>query len=113
MPCPVMPEASAVPARYQMSDPGVSRAVLAGTAHYDHGNLDDLPAVAANLDHLRMLLMEPDLWGLPEGNCTVLLDCDRVPIADALDSAARAAEDLLLVYYAGHGLCKEQDGALL
>ncbi|WP_460351309.1 caspase, EACC1-associated type [Actinoallomurus acanthiterrae] len=92
------------------ASPELSRAVLVGTAGYER--LEQLPGVARNLDRLRALLADPELWGLGEDNCAVILDAGREVIAGALDAAAQAAQDLFLVYYAGHGLCAEHDGAL-
>ncbi|WP_433186024.1 caspase, EACC1-associated type [Actinoallomurus sp. CA-150999] len=83
---------------------------MVGTAGYEH--LEQLPGVTRNLDRLRTLLTDPELWGLGEDNCAVILDAGREVIAGALDAAAQAAQDLFLVYYAGHGLCAEHDGAL-
>src|SRR5690349_12717983 len=86
-----------------LPDPLKSRVVLIGVPYYRE--LDDLPAVANNVYRLRELLTDPDLWGLPEGNCvTIVGDDDPRTVPKAIRDAAGSAEDLLLVYYAGHGL---------
>src|SRR6266702_3838705 len=86
-----------------LPDPEKSRVVLVGVA--DYTALDPLPAVENNIQRLRELLTDADLWGLPAGNCRVILgDDDPRTVPSAIREAARAAEDLLLVYYAGHGL---------
>jgi uncharacterized protein YjbI with pentapeptide repeats len=83
-------------------DPGRSRAVLIGASTYS--NLEDLPAVSNNLAGFRDVLVSPVLGGLPADNCTVLAEPAKpVDIYRALLKEAAAAEDTLLVYFAGHG----------
>ncbi|GGJ77007.1 hypothetical protein GCM10010123_03750 [Pilimelia anulata] len=89
----------------RLADPSASRAVLIGTARYDH--LPALPAVAGNLEGLAAALRDPVLWGLPAENCRVLLDPVTPREVDiALSEAGGAVRPggLLLVYSAGHGL---------
>jgi putative transcriptional regulator len=89
----------------RLADPSTSRAVLIGTARYDH--LPDLPSVANNLDGLAAALADEVLWGLPSENCRVLVDPVTPREIDlALSEAAGAVRPggLLLVYFAGHGL---------
>ncbi|WP_329028402.1 caspase, EACC1-associated type [Streptomyces sp. NBC_00690] len=94
--------------------PGPScRAVLLGTARYTSAELPDIPAVTANLDALREALTTGPYALLPPNNCQVLGDSTARPISGpsvgaALAEADREAEDLLLVYYAGHGLLDRQ-----
>jgi hypothetical protein len=86
-----------------LPSPDGSRAVLIGVHRYSE--LDDLPAVERNVRRLRELFTDPDLWGLPDDHCvTVLDDDDPRTIPGTIREAARAASDLLVVYYAGHGL---------
>jgi hypothetical protein len=87
-----------------LPDPKQSRAILLGTSHYQDPNLPDLPAVANNLIDLANALTEPG--GLLSASvCTVLLDLPNVPtLGRQLRRVAAEASDLLLVYYAGHGL---------
>lgn len=98
----------------ELADPAASQIVLIGTATYDH--LDGLPAVRTNLESLRGLLGDPDLWGVPPENCQVLLDvADPATISGAVRAAASAVGDrgLLLIYYAGHGLVDPLDDSLV
>jgi Caspase domain len=84
-----------------------SRAVLIGTARYEH--LVQLPNVANNLRDLTTLLSRPDVWGIPAENCIVIADpLQPIDIVGPLARAAEAAKDTLIVYYAGHGLLDEE-----
>jgi putative transcriptional regulator len=89
----------------RLADPSISRAVLIGTAHYDH--LPELPSVATNLEGLAALLADEVLWGLPPENCRMLVDPvtpREVDLALSEASGAVRPGGLLLVYFAGHGL---------
>src|SRR5690242_977384 len=86
-----------------LPSPEHSRAVLIGTATYDY--LAPLPQVAAGLAGIRDALIDPQLCGLPEEHCTVLLDPGSpTAVLEALNHAASQATDALIVYLAGHGL---------
>jgi hypothetical protein len=89
----------------RLPDPQRSQVVLIGTSEYDDEKLLNLPAVGRSVDDLATALTDP-LYGLvPKNNCTVLAnEGDIRLIGRQLRLAARQAEDLLLVYYAGHGL---------
>ncbi|MCP3802824.1 caspase family protein [Allokutzneria sp. A3M-2-11 16] len=87
----------------RLPDPELSRAVLIGTSRFDHPGLGDLPAVRNNLADLAAILTSATGTGLK--HCAVLADeADIAAIGVRLAEAAERAEDLLLVYYAGHGL---------
>jgi uncharacterized caspase-like protein len=93
----------------RLPDPMGSRAVLIGTAAYRQ--LEQLPAVTANLRDLAQALGDPMLWGLPDRHCAVVTDPqDSSALLDPVQSAGEDAEDTLLVYYAGHGL-RDADSA--
>ncbi|WP_405060160.1 caspase family protein [Kribbella sp. NBC_01505] len=82
-----------------------SRAVLIGTSRFANSNLPALPAVRRNLSALSRALTDPTSGILPAGNCDVVLNPDSPDaFMRRLRQAAGQAEDLLLVYYAGHGL---------
>jgi uncharacterized caspase-like protein len=86
-------------------DPERSRVVLIGTSTYEDENLPDLPAVGRDIEDLKVALTDPDYGLIPEDHCDVLEDeGDIRSIGRRLKSAASQAEDLLLVYFAGHGL---------
>jgi hypothetical protein len=87
-----------------LPDPKQSRAILIGTSRYQDPSLPDLPTVANNLIDLANVLTEPS-GVLSASVCTMLPDPPNVPsLGRQLRRAAAEASDLLLVYYAGHGL---------
>jgi hypothetical protein len=87
-----------------LPDPKHSRAILIGTSHYQDPNLPNLPAVANNLSDLASVLTGPG-GVLPPSVCTVLRDPPDVPsLGRQLRRLAAEASDLLLIYFAGHGL---------
>ncbi|MFE3661059.1 caspase family protein [Streptomyces sp. NPDC059165] len=88
----------------RLPDPAQSRAFLFGTSAYRAVELDDLPAVANNLQDLWAALTSPRGGFAPE-RCTVLSDPDSLHhVFDALQHHAHEATDTLLVYFAGHGI---------
>ncbi|WP_078948603.1 caspase, EACC1-associated type [Streptomyces noursei] len=89
-----------------------SRAVLIGTGAFHDPELPDIPAVRANLDGLRRTLTHPVHGAFEPEHCVVVADPkDQATVGAALSQAVRESEDLLLVYYCGHGLLDE-DGLL-
>ncbi|MFE0028749.1 caspase family protein [Amycolatopsis sp. NPDC059021] len=89
----------------RLADPLRSRAVLIGTSEFADPDLPALPAVRNNVTDLAAILTAPAGTGLPPAQCRTLLDePDHRTVGDALEEAAEQAEDLLLVYYAGHGV---------
>ncbi|WP_037687310.1 caspase, EACC1-associated type [Streptomyces aureocirculatus] len=82
-----------------------SWAVLIGTGTFHDPALPDIPAVQANLDALRRTLTHPVHGVLAPEHCVVVDDPkDQNSVGAALSRAVRESEDLLLVYYCGHGL---------
>ncbi|MGW1365067.1 caspase family protein [Streptomyces chartreusis] len=89
----------------RLPDPQRSYAVLIGASAYRSAQLADLPAVHNNLYDLAAVLTDPALGGLPAGRCVVLPNpADARTVYRALRQYAAAAQDTLLVYFAGHGL---------
>jgi putative transcriptional regulator len=98
----------------ELADPRESRLVLIGTARYEY--LSGLPAVANNVERLQEIFVDPDLWGLPGGNCRTAIDStDPRAVARLVRTCAEEAgpTGMFLVYYAGHGLIDPHDGRLL
>jgi hypothetical protein len=97
----------------RLPDPARSRAVLIGSSDYADPDLVELPGVRNNLTDLNAVLTSPRGTGLPAAHCTVLPEpTDAATVGEALAVAAREAEDLLLVYYAAHGLTSPNGGEL-
>lgn len=89
----------------RLPDPATSAAVLLGSSRFDHDDLTNLPAVTNNLVDLAAILTHPAGTGLPATRCTVLADPRGVAEVGALlQDSAEQAEDMLLWYYAGHGV---------
>ncbi|GAA2207667.1 hypothetical protein GCM10009850_031250 [Nonomuraea monospora] len=86
-----------------LAAPG-TRVLLIGSGRHGPGSrLPGLPAVAATITALRRCLV--DRAGLDPAAVTSLLDPEGpAQVAEALYEAARQAEDVLLVYYVGHGV---------
>lgn len=95
----------------RLGDPSASRVALMGTATYTgSGGLPDVPAVANNLRALREIFTDPGLGAMPRDHVPTLLDARTPAEADEwLEGVARAASDLLLVYYSGHGLIGDDE----
>ena len=90
----------------RLPDPGRSRALVLGCSSYDDPLLPDLPAVAGNRTGMQQVLTSPEGTGLALEHCVVLEEAEHVPaeIGSRLTALVGEAEDMLLVYYAGHGL---------
>jgi hypothetical protein len=87
----------------------LSRAVLIGTSDFQHADLPRLPAVDNNLTALCRALTDPGTGILPAQNCQIVQSPDSpYTFMRWLRASAYQAEDLLLVYYAGHGLRHER-----
>lgn len=89
----------------RLPDPRRSNVVLVGTGSYRHPDLPDLPAVRNNTADLAALLTDRRDGSFLAGRCRVLDDPQgTVGVFRALREHAAAAEDTLVLYFAGHGL---------
>lgn len=94
----------------RLPDKSASRAVLIGVGDYSANRAAaDIPAAGRNVDRLHALLTDDEYGVLAPDGCLKLTDPspheDDAPtqILRAVTSAAKEAEELLLVYYCGHG----------
>ncbi|MEU8356196.1 transporter substrate-binding domain-containing protein [Nonomuraea sp. NPDC048882] len=86
--------------------------MLIGAGTFHDPELPDIPAVRTNLEDLRQVLTHPVHGLLEADHCQTLADpADQAAVGVALTAAVREAEDLLLVYYCGHGVL-DDTGAL-
>ncbi|WP_372665945.1 caspase, EACC1-associated type [Amycolatopsis kentuckyensis] len=86
-----------------------SHAVLLGAGRFRDPGLTGLPAVHENLLALRSRLTDPGTGVFAAGNCVTVPDDASVAEAGRLlNRHAEQARDLLLVYYAGHGLIDDR-----
>jgi caspase domain-containing protein len=97
----------------RLADPARSRAVLVGTAHYDDPDLEDIPAVEANVEDLAAVLADPGLGGFLPENVRTMVDPRYQNFGRELARWCREAEDVLVVYFSGHGLIGDDGGLLL
>ena len=89
----------------RLPDPRRSRVVLIGTSRYDDDKLPDLPAVGRSVRDLEAAVTDVVYGLVPGAHCDVLEDEGDIPqIGRRLRQSASQAEDLLLVYFTGHGL---------
>ncbi|RRS00466.1 caspase, EACC1-associated type [Glycomyces terrestris] len=85
----------------RLPDGARSRALLLGTAAYDH--LAPVPAAVNNVEAMREALVRRT--GIPAAHCEALTNAnDLTEVGAAVERAAQGAKDLLLVYFSGHGL---------
>jgi hypothetical protein len=91
-------------------NPAASRAVLIGAVTFPHSpDLPALPSVHGNLAALADRLAGPHSGVFAPGHCVVLADPPSVSdVGRLIHTAAEQATDLLLVYYAGHGMVDDR-----
>jgi hypothetical protein len=97
-------------------DPDLSSVVLIGSSRFpkDPDNLIAIPAVVSNVIDFERLLLDPAIIGVPNKNVVRLLDEVSITnIQESISSACGQASDLLLIYYAGHGLVSRRGELLL
>lgn len=85
------------------------RALLIGVGHYGEG-LAPIPSAPRDVDALAELLRDPALGGFDPEAVMVLKDPARTEMETAVEAlfTNRAADDLLLLYFSGHGLRDER-----
>lgn len=90
-----------------------ARAVLIGTATYTAQDLDEIPHSYRNIRGLSACLTDIELGSFAPEHVT-LVDDPATPadIMQPLTAAAAEAEDVLLIYYSGHGLLQGEGSDL-
>ncbi|WP_370945890.1 caspase domain-containing protein [Amycolatopsis sp. cg5] len=97
-----------------LPDPALSRAILIGTSDFQRDDrLPNLPAVRNNLTDLVTALTNQRAGIISPEHCTVVDSPDSPgSFMTRLERVANQAEDLLLVYYSGHGIRHETKNIL-
>ncbi|MGW0942807.1 caspase family protein [Streptomyces sp. NPDC002623] len=89
----------------RLPDSEKSRIVLIGSSRYESTELPDVPAIRNNVSTLFDTFTDAATGIIAPENCTTLLDpADQSSVGELVASSSEQAEDLLLIYYAGHGL---------
>ncbi|WP_030303771.1 caspase family protein [Streptomyces katrae] len=92
---------------------GSARAVLIGAASYTSRDLTPIPHSARNIRGLEAALTDGALGGFATDDVRLVDDPDKPrDIMEPVWAAAEEAEDVLLVYYSGHGLIAGATGDL-
>jgi len=90
-------------------------ALLIGISDYRDERIPDLPACDNDVAALRRILTDPRGGLFPEDHVTALVGeaVDRVEVVDTLDRLARKVgpEDLVFVFFTGHGTVDERGRA--
>jgi len=80
-------------------------ALLIGVSDYEPG-LTPLPSAVRDVEAMRQVLAHPEMGGFAEADITVLPNPDRQTMEDAIYTlfANRQKDDLVLLYFSGHGI---------
>ncbi len=80
-------------------------ALLIGVSEYEPG-LNPLPSAAKDIEAMQRVLQHPEIGGFPVENIAILKNQNRQQIEEAIFTffANRQKEDLLLLYFSGHGI---------
>ncbi|VFN03487.1 MAG: Caspase domain-containing protein [Candidatus Kentron sp. G] len=88
-------------------------ALLIGVGRYPATDLPPLPAAARDIHALDKVLRHPEMGGFAGENVILLEDPGRQAMAEAIERlfSGRNKDDLVLLYFSGHGL-KDDTGSL-
>ncbi len=83
-------------------------ALLVGISDYEEG-LEPLPAAVRDVVAMQQVLVNPEMGGFADADVTVLTNPPRQEMADAIYTlfAHRQKDDLVLLYFSGHGILDE------
>ncbi|RLP94748.1 caspase family protein [Micromonospora sp. BL4] len=88
----------------RLPEPRLSNALLIGTGHFTSDAISDLPSVANNLSALAEALTNSTAVVVDPARCRQLINPRaQHEVGAALDETVNAADDTVIVYYAGHG----------
>ncbi|MFM7640404.1 MAG: caspase domain-containing protein, partial [Cyanobium sp.] len=88
-------------------------ALLVGISRYGEG-LQPIPSALLDVEKMAEVLRDPELGGIEEHHLQVLRDPGRTELASAIESfyADKETDDLLVLYFSGHGF-RDDDRQLL
>ncbi|MFG3600195.1 caspase, EACC1-associated type [Micromonospora chersina] len=92
-------------------DPERSRALFIGAGRFDSGDFVELPSAVPSATALAEALTTPGVGGFASNRSVVLIDPTVRAVWAAIQRQSSEAEDVLLVYFVGHGLV-DTDGEL-
>jgi hypothetical protein len=87
-------------------------ALLIGVSEYEPG-LNSLPGAVMDVDAMQQVLQHPDVGEFAPGDITVLKNPQRQTMEEAIEAVFfnRQKDDLVLLYFSGHGI-KDDSGRL-
>lgn len=87
-------------------------ALLIGVSDYELG-LNPLPGAVKDVDAMKQVLLHPEICGFAEADVTTLHNPDRMKMEQAIETvfSDRQSDDLVLLYFSGHGV-KDDNGKL-
>ncbi|MDZ7951075.1 caspase family protein [Nostoc sp. DedQUE09] len=90
----------------------VKVALLIGVSEYEPG-LNPLPAAVKDVEAMQQVLLHPEMGGFTETDIMVLKNPQRQDMEEAIENlfAHRQKDDLLVLFFSGHGI-KDDTGRL-
>lgn len=87
-------------------------ALLIGVSEYEPG-LNSLPSAVRDVEAMREVLLHPEMGGFAASDITMLKNPERQVVEIAIETlfSGRHKDDLLLLYFSGHGI-KDDRGRL-
>ena len=89
-------------------------ALLIGISSYGEG-LQPIPNALKDVEAMKEVLLDPELGGIPEDQIQVLINPGRMDMEMAIESFyfKKNSDDLLLLYFSGHGFRQDDRQFLL
>lgn len=89
-------------------------AILIGTGNYQTDDFIAIPPIKNNLFDLKNILLDKNIFGLPEENVKVLEDVTHMEILEKMEEAlSNASLKTVFIYYSGHGHRTSKDKLFL
>ena len=81
-------------------------ALLIGVGDYESADFPNLAAALPDVDTMQQVLQDPQVGGFPIDDTIALLNPEPQQMREALERlfAERKADDLLVLYFSGHGV---------